>query len=70
MLIGFIKSILVTTMVIIRFNKNLTLTNILLGLVRTVLASVIVTIINNTIKTTFHNNLINLSLILFLMYPN
>ena len=46
------------------------LTNILLGLVRTVLVSVIATIIDNTIKATFYNNLIDLSLTFFLIYPN
>ena len=46
------------------------LTNILLGLVRTILISVIAVIINNTIKATFYNNLINLSLTFFLIYPN
>ena len=66
--IGFIKFILVTITVIIRFNENLALTNILLGLVRTVLVSVIATIINDAIKATFYNNLINLSLTLFLIY--
>ena len=64
------ESILATTTVIIRFNKNLVLTNILLGLARTILASIIVTIINNTIKATFYNNLIDLFLTLFLIYPN
>ena len=68
--IGFIKSILITTTVIIRFNKNLVLINILLRLVKTVLVSVIATIINNTIKTIFYNNLINLSLTFFLIYPH
>ena len=70
MLISFIKSILVTTTVIIRSNENLVLTNILLGLVKTILVSIIANIINNTIKTIFYNNLINLSLTLFLIYPN
>ena len=59
MLTGFTDFILVITTVIIRSNKNLVLTKILLGLVRTVLVSVITTIINNTIKTIFKKNLIN-----------
>ena len=53
MLIGFIDFILVITVVIIRSNKNLVLTKILLGLVKTVLVSVIATIINITIKAVF-----------------
>ena len=68
--IGFIEFILATTTVIIRSNKNLVLTNILLGLVRTILVSVIANIINNTIKAAFYNNLINLSLTFSLIYPN
>ena len=40
-------------MVILKFNKNLVLTNILLGLIKTILVNIIVTILNNTIKTTF-----------------
>ena len=64
------ESILVATMVVIGFNKNLALTNILLGLVRIILVNVVATIINNTIKTTFYNNLIDLSLTLFLIYSN
>ena len=68
--IGSIESILAITIVIIRSNKNLVLTNILLGSVRTVLASVIANIINNTIKATFHNNLIDPSSTLFPIYPN
>ena len=68
--IGFIEFILVTTVVIIGSNKNLALTDILLGLVRTVLASVIANIIDNAIKAVFHNNLIDLSLTLSLIYPN
>ena len=70
MLIGFTEFILAITTVIIRFNKNLVLTNILLGSVRTVLVSVIANIIDNTIKTVFYNNLINLSLTFSLIYPN
>ena len=53
MFIGFIDFILVMITVIIGFNKNLALTKILLGLVRTVLISIIATIINNTMKTVF-----------------
>ena len=70
MLIGFVEFILVTTVVVIRSNKNLALTNILLGLVRTILVSVIAAIIDNTIKAIFYNNLINLFLTFFLIYPN
>ena len=46
------------------------LTNILLGLVKTVLVSVIANIIDNTIKATFYNNLIDLFLTFSLIYPN
>ena len=62
--------ILAIITVVIRFNKNLALTNILLGLVRTVLVSVIANVINNAIKTAFYNDLIDLSLTFFLIYPN
>ena len=51
--IGFTDFILAITTVIIRFNKNLALTKILLGLAKTVLINIITTIINNTIKTVF-----------------
>ena len=46
------------------------LTNILLGLVRIILVSIIANAIDNIIKTTFYNNLINLSLTFSLIYPN
>ena len=68
--IGSTESILTTTTVIIRSNKNLALTNILLRSAKTVLASVIANTIDNTIKATFYNNLINPSLTLSLIYPN
>ena len=70
MFIGFIESILAVTAVIIRSNKNLVLIDILLGLVRIILVSVIAVIINNAIKAISYNNLINLFLTFFLMYPN
>ena len=50
---GSIDFILAITIVIIKSNKNLVLTNVLLGLVRTISINVITTIINNAIKTTF-----------------
>ena len=53
MLIGSVDFILATTTVIIRSNKNLVLTKISLGLVRTVLVNVIAVVINNTIKVAF-----------------
>ena len=68
--IGSTKSILATITVIIRSNKNLVLTNILLGSVKTILVSVIANTINNTTKATFHDDLIDLSLTLSLIYPN
>ena len=68
--IGSTKSILATTTVIIRSNKNLVLTNILLELAKTILVSVIANTINNAIKATFYNNLINLSSTFSLIYPN
>ena len=70
MFIGFTESILATITVIIKSNKNLILINILLGLVRIVLVSVVANVIDNAIKATFYNNLIDLSLTFFLMYPN
>ena len=68
--IGSTESISVTITVIIRSNKNLALTNILLGLVRTVLASVIANAIDNIVKATFYNDLIDPSSTLSLIYSN
>ena len=70
MFIGFAEFILVATTVIIRSNKNLALINILLGLVRTVLVSVVADVIDNVVKTVFYNNLIDLFLTFFLIYSN